>query len=74
MPLWCRYCHKENHTKFNCPLSKARIICYACHEHGHRSFECPNSSTIKKPTGKSMQLKVPTVLTPDIAPIPHIVP
>jgi hypothetical protein len=41
MPTWCRYCHKEGHTKFDCPLSKARIICYSCHQQGHRSFECP---------------------------------
>jgi hypothetical protein len=40
MPTWCRYCHKEGHTKFNCPLSRARILCYSCHEQGHRSFEC----------------------------------
>jgi hypothetical protein len=41
MPTWCRYCHKDGHTKFECPLSKARILCYSCHQQGHRSFECP---------------------------------
>ncbi|KAI8972163.1 hypothetical protein BDB01DRAFT_839540, partial [Pilobolus umbonatus] len=35
MPTWCRYCHEEGHTKFNCEKSKARIICYNCHEVGH---------------------------------------
>lgn len=49
MPTWCRYCHQEGHTKFNCSVSKARIICYGCHEHGHRSFECPRRTTLKEP-------------------------
>ncbi|KAI9472458.1 MAG: hypothetical protein EXX96DRAFT_452851, partial [Benjaminiella poitrasii] len=41
MPTWSRYCHKDGHTKFECELSKARILCYACHHYEHRSFECP---------------------------------
>ncbi|KAG0929864.1 hypothetical protein G6F30_011855 [Rhizopus arrhizus] len=45
MPTWCRYCHKEGHTKYECPLSKARIICYSCHQNGHRSFECPRRNS-----------------------------
>lgn len=58
MPVWCRYCHKDGHTKFDCPLSKARIICYSCHEHGHRSFECPRrNAPMKKRDRKSYQTK-----------------
>ncbi|KAI9245592.1 hypothetical protein BY458DRAFT_447218, partial [Sporodiniella umbellata] len=45
MPTWCRYCHKEGHTKFECEISKARILCYNCHQNGHRSFECPRRNT-----------------------------
>ncbi|KAI8976883.1 hypothetical protein BDB01DRAFT_712195, partial [Pilobolus umbonatus] len=45
MPTWCRYCHEEGHTKFNCEKSRARIICYNCHEVGHRSAECYRNST-----------------------------
>jgi hypothetical protein len=41
MPVRCRYCHQEGHTKFECSLSKARILCYNCHQQGHSSFECP---------------------------------
>jgi hypothetical protein len=47
MPTWCRYCHKEGHTELDCPLSKARIICYSCHQQGHRSFECPRRRNVR---------------------------
>ncbi|KAG1032753.1 hypothetical protein G6F43_013702 [Rhizopus delemar] len=59
MPTWCRYCHKEGHTKFECPASKARIICYSCHQHGHRSFECPrrNNNLIINKTRRTYQSK-----------------
>ena len=61
MPTWCRYCHKEGHTKFECPDSKARIICYSCHQNGHRSFECPRRNVPmninKKRDRKSYQTK-----------------
>lgn len=60
MPTWCRYCHK-GHTKFECPDSKARIICYSCHQNGHHSFECPRKNmpmnTNKKRDRKSYQTK-----------------
>lgn len=60
MPTWCRYCHK-GHTKFECPDSKARIICYSCHQNGHRSFEYPRRNmpmnTNKKRDRKSYQTK-----------------
>jgi hypothetical protein len=46
MPTWCRYCHKEGHTKFDSPLSKARIICYSCHQQSHRSYECPRRRNV----------------------------
>ncbi|KAI9483764.1 MAG: hypothetical protein EXX96DRAFT_465565, partial [Benjaminiella poitrasii] len=48
MPTWCRHCHKEGHTKFECAESKANLICYNCHQKGHRSFECPRKAP---PTG-----------------------
>jgi hypothetical protein len=47
MPTWCRYCHKEGHTKFSCPLARARTLCYSCHEQGHRSYECPRRNNSK---------------------------
>lgn len=53
MPTWCRYCHKENHTKFECELSKARIVCYSCHESGHRSFHCPRKNINPAPFKKT---------------------
>ena len=63
MPTWCRYCHKDGHTKFECAASKARVLCYSCHELGHRSFECPcrNSTIIahKKQDRKSYQKHTP---------------
>ncbi|KAI9477726.1 MAG: hypothetical protein EXX96DRAFT_482955 [Benjaminiella poitrasii] len=40
-PTWCQYCHKERHTKFECGLSKAQLICHDCQQKGYRSFECP---------------------------------
>lgn len=53
MPTWCRYCHKDGHTKFDCPLSRARILCYSCHEQGHRSYECPRRNAV--PTSNKKQ-------------------
>lgn len=59
MPTWYRYCHKEGHTKIECPQSRARIICYSCHQNGHRSSECPRRnmsiSAHKKRDRKSYQ-------------------
>ncbi|EIE90399.1 hypothetical protein RO3G_15110 [Rhizopus delemar RA 99-880] len=61
IPTWYRYCHKEGHTKYECPLSKARIICYSCHRNEHRSFECPRRNSPlhanKKRDRKSYQSK-----------------
>ncbi|KAI9477917.1 MAG: hypothetical protein EXX96DRAFT_483217 [Benjaminiella poitrasii] len=65
MPTWCRYCHKDGHTKFECELSRARILCYGCHHYGHRSFECPrrnHSPTNKKKDRKSYQTRTNTTL------------
>ena len=36
MATWCRYCHEEGHTKFECPKALSRIICYNCDKAGHR--------------------------------------
>ncbi|GAN11248.1 hypothetical protein MAM1_0515d10807 [Mucor ambiguus] len=41
MATWCRYCHEEGHTKFECPKAMARIICYNCDNSGHRQDTCP---------------------------------
>jgi hypothetical protein len=69
MPTWCRYCHKDGHTKFECPLSKARILCYSCHQQGHRSYEYPrrnaSSSPNKKPDRKSYQTRDSTSSSAD---------
>jgi hypothetical protein len=69
MPTWCRYCHKDGHSKYDCPSSKARILCYACHEQGHRSYECPrrNASTPpnKRQDRKSYQNKEDAPMTPE---------
>jgi hypothetical protein len=68
MPTWCRYCHKDGHTKFDCPLSKARIICYACHEMGHRSFECTRRNTPVNTKNKRVRKSYLTkTATPDIS-------
>ncbi|KAK4517427.1 uncharacterized protein ATC70_000762 [Mucor velutinosus] len=40
MATWCRYCHEEGHTKFECPKALARIICYNCDNAGHRQDTC----------------------------------
>jgi hypothetical protein len=47
MPTWCRYCHSEGHTKFECTKAKASILCYACDHYGHRSAECPSPKSSK---------------------------
>jgi hypothetical protein len=59
MPTWCRYCHKDGHTKFECEQSRARILCYSCHQQGHRSFECPRRNPApanKRQDRKSYQI------------------
>lgn len=61
MPMWCRYCHKDGHTKFDCKDAKARILCYACHEKGHRSFECPRKTNNTKKARKTYQTRQSTV-------------
>ncbi|KAI8334342.1 hypothetical protein BC941DRAFT_337934, partial [Chlamydoabsidia padenii] len=40
MSMWCRYCHEENHTKFNCAQALAAITCYQCHQQGYRAAQC----------------------------------
>ncbi|KAI9469843.1 MAG: hypothetical protein EXX96DRAFT_466554, partial [Benjaminiella poitrasii] len=52
MPTWCQYCHREGHTKFDCALSKARILCYSSHQQGHRFFECPRRNQPVRPNKK----------------------
>jgi hypothetical protein len=48
IPVWCRYCHSEDHTKYECAKSKARILCYSCDKYGHISKECPSPARSKK--------------------------
>ncbi|CEG84189.1 hypothetical protein RMATCC62417_18032 [Rhizopus microsporus] len=66
MPIWCRYCQKESHTKFECAESKARVICYGCHKNDHRYFECPRRNfplnSHKRRDRRSHQLKQPVPL------------
>ncbi|KAG0742480.1 hypothetical protein G6F57_010769 [Rhizopus arrhizus] len=52
MPMWCRYCHQDGHTKFTCETSRARTLCYSCHEQGHRSYECPRKNSANIPNKK----------------------
>lgn len=52
MPVWCRYCHAEGHTKYECAKSKARILCYSCDQYGHMSKECPSPRSAKKTESK----------------------
>ncbi|KAG2209885.1 hypothetical protein INT46_005166 [Mucor plumbeus] len=40
MHTWCRYCHKEGHTKFECQKALAHIMCYNCDRHGHKQVDC----------------------------------
>lgn len=47
MPTWCRYCHEEKHTKYECKKAKASILCYGCHKYGHVIAKCPASSSAK---------------------------
>ncbi|KAI9336057.1 hypothetical protein BD770DRAFT_297847, partial [Pilaira anomala] len=47
MKTWCRYCHGEDHTKFNCKKANARVLCFACDEHGHKAADCPTSTEKK---------------------------
>ncbi|KAI9478571.1 MAG: hypothetical protein EXX96DRAFT_525222 [Benjaminiella poitrasii] len=58
MPTWCRYCYKENHTKYECAKSKASILCYPCFERGHRSFSCPRKVTTLVLSYKKNPVKV----------------
>ncbi|KAI8330293.1 hypothetical protein BC941DRAFT_335731, partial [Chlamydoabsidia padenii] len=38
---WCRYCHEEGHTKYDCAGSLASMTCHYCKEQGHRAANCP---------------------------------
>jgi hypothetical protein len=47
MPTWCRYCHEEGHTKFDCAKSLAATTCYQCHLQGHRAAQCQKKTPKK---------------------------
>jgi hypothetical protein len=56
MPTWCRYCHEEGHTKFDCAKSLAATTCYQCHLQGHRAAQCQKKTpkkARKTPLGQS---------------------
>ncbi|CEP15119.1 hypothetical protein [Parasitella parasitica] len=44
MATWCRYCHDEGHTKYECPKAMASIVCYNCDGNGHRQAQCDKPS------------------------------
>jgi hypothetical protein len=43
MPTWCRYCHKEDHTKLGCKKALASVLCYTCDKYGHKQVDCPEA-------------------------------
>lgn len=55
MPTWCRYCHEEGHTKFECQKALAHIMCYNCDRHGHKQVDCdkPKKGANSRPTKKA---------------------
>ncbi|KAJ8663557.1 hypothetical protein O0I10_000800 [Lichtheimia ornata] len=40
MPLYCRYCHHQGHTRIQCP-NKPKPRCHHCQELGHLRKDCP---------------------------------
>ncbi|RCH85131.1 hypothetical protein CU097_004092, partial [Rhizopus azygosporus] len=67
MPIWCRYCRKEDHTKFECvPNLKLELSVTVVIRMTTRSFECsPRNCPLnphKKRNRKSHQLKQPVPL------------
>ncbi|CDH51540.1 hypothetical protein RO3G_10032 [Lichtheimia corymbifera JMRC:FSU:9682] len=40
MPLYCRYCHHQGHTRIQCP-NKPKPRCHHCQERGHLRKDCP---------------------------------
>ncbi|KAG1139314.1 hypothetical protein G6F37_009855 [Rhizopus arrhizus] len=53
MPVYCRYCHEEDHVVANCPKRKARHTCWNCSVVGHIAAEClldkPSKKARKQP-------------------------
>jgi hypothetical protein len=47
MPMWCRYCHEQGHTKYKCAKSIASMHCYNCDIQGHRAANCPQTTPKK---------------------------
>ncbi|KAI8329654.1 hypothetical protein BC941DRAFT_195222 [Chlamydoabsidia padenii] len=46
MPTWCRYCHEERHTKYDCAGLLASMTCHYCKEQGHRAANCPKKTPL----------------------------
>ncbi|GAA5799979.1 hypothetical protein HPULCUR_005400 [Helicostylum pulchrum] len=55
MPTWCRYCHEDGHTKYDCSKSRASILCFACDQFGHRQTECPNPRSSKSTKARTLK-------------------
>ncbi|GAA5802008.1 hypothetical protein HPULCUR_007468 [Helicostylum pulchrum] len=55
MPTWCRYCHEDGHTKYDCSKSRASILCFACDQFGHRQAECPNPRSSKSTKARTLK-------------------
>jgi hypothetical protein len=47
MPTWCRYCHEEDHTKYECKKSQASVLCFACDKYSHRQADCPEPRSLR---------------------------
>jgi hypothetical protein len=53
MPVYCRYCHEEDHVFAHCPKRKTRHTCWNCSVVGHIAAEClrekPSKNARKQP-------------------------
>ncbi|KAL0087482.1 hypothetical protein J3Q64DRAFT_1658594, partial [Phycomyces blakesleeanus] len=44
MPIWCRYCHADNHDRQSCPKRPAnKRQCWICDQTGHVRDQCPQA-------------------------------